>query len=366
MIGAVLYQSPLLQVPGAVAFEGQSLVDASGVPYHYSDPLAEQRRLLDAPSLVDRSHRAVVAVSGPDAPAFLNNVLSQKLDTAAAGFGADALDLDAQGRILHHAGVMFDGQTFYLDVPRAQRDSLVAYLQRMVFWSDVTIRDADLGVFTVFSPAGVVRIECAVATREVPWVGGLTRTDSLVPRAELEAAARAFRDAGGQLAGLMAFTAQRVRAGEPELAADLDAKAIPHEVPRLINRAGRLGAVHLEKGCYRGQETVARVENLGRAPRLLVMLQLDGSAPAEPAPGAEITAGGRKVGRLGTVVHDADYGPIALGLLKRSALDAALDIGGTAATVDPDFLPADEAGGAGRRAVDQLRHRSSQTGGEFS
>ncbi len=366
MIGAVPYQSPLLQVPGAVAFEGQSLIDASGVPFHYSDPLAEQRRLHDAPSLVDRSHRAVVAVAGPDAPAFLNNLLSQKLDTAPAGFGAEALDLDAQGRILHHAGVMFDGETFYLDVPRAQRDSLVSYLERMVFWSDVSIREADLGVLTAFSPAGAALITGAAASREVPWVGGLTRTDALVPRPEIEAAARAFRKAGGQLAGLMAFTAQRVRAGEPELAADLDAKAIPHEVPRLINRAGRIGAVHLEKGCYRGQETVARVENLGRAPRLLVMLQLDGSAPVEPAPGAEITAGGRKVGRLGTVVHDADYGPIALGLVKRSALEAALDIDGTAATVDPDFLPADEAGGAGRRAVDQLRHRSSQTGGEFS
>lgn len=365
-----MYQSPLFRAPGAVAPGAQLLIDAAGVPFHYGDPLAEQRRLAEVPSLVDRSHRAVIAVSGPDAPAFLNNLLSQKLAGVAAGFAASALDLDAQGHILHHVDVAFDGETFYLDMPRAQRQSLVDYLRRMVFWSDVTIADADLAVLTVLSPAPGADVPGAVATREQAWSQGLTRTDALVPRAELAAAAEAFQRAGGRLAGLMAYTATRVRAGEPELGADLDERAIPHEAPRLINRGSRLGAVHLDKGCYRGQETVARVENLGRSPRLLVMLQLDGSAPAEPATGAQITAGGRAVGRLGTVVHDADYGPIALALLKRSALSSPLEIDGTAASVDADFLRADQAeaaeSGAGRRAVDKLRNPSSPAGGEFS
>ena len=156
----------------------------------------------------------------------------------------------------------------------------------------------------------------------------------------------------------MAYTAARVRAVEPELAVDLDERSIPHEVPSFIGRGDLLGAVHLNKGCYRGQETVARVENLGRSPRLLVMLQLDGSSPELPSPGADVLLGGRTVGRLGTVVHDADYGPIALALVKRSALadpGVVLDVAGTAATVDPDSLPVDEGEHAGRRAVEKLR-----------
>lgn len=360
---AVSYQSPLLAVAGAASPTEPSLVDATGVAHHYGDPLAEQRRLWETPSLVDRSQRAVIAVSGPDAPVFLNNLLSQKLDAVPAGYCASALDLDAQGHVLHHADVCFDGETYYLDVPAAQRESLRGYLERMVFWSDVTIDEPDLGIVTVFAPGAapdavpnaVPELDNAVFTREVPWTGGLRRIDAAVPRDGLAAAADSFVRAGGALAGLMAFSAQRVRAGEPELAADLDTKSIPHEVLRFIGRGEFPGAVHLAKGCYRGQETVARVENLGRSPRVLVMLQLDGSSPTEPAPGADITAGGRKAGRLGTVVHDADFGPIALALVKRSALGQALSIGDTAACVDPASLPTDEHGGAGRRAVDALR-----------
>ena len=167
--------------------------------------------------------------------------------------------------------------------------------------------------------------------------------------------AKRLHEHGVAYAGMMAFTAARVRNVEPELGVDLDEKSIPHEAPRLINRGEHVGAVHLNKGCYRGQETVARVENLGRSPRLLVMLQLDGSAPHDPQPGETITSNGRKVGRLGTVVQDADYGPVALGLVKRSALTAPLDIEGVAASVDPDSLPTDEGEKLGRLAVDKLR-----------
>ena len=189
-----------------------------------------------------------------------------------------------------------------------------------------------------------------VVTRRLDGWGGIGRTDIAVPKQQIGQVADQF-----PLAGLMAFTAYRVAAGEPETRADLDEKSIPHEAPSLINRGEAIRAVHLEKGCYRGQETVARVENLGRSPRLLVKLQLDGSSPNEPEIGAEITAGGRKVGRLGTVVHDADEGPVALALVKRSALQAPLDIDGTAASVDQSSLPEDEGEHAGRRAVDRLR-----------
>ena len=341
------YTSELLARPGAQELPGPTLLDASGVPWHYGNPLGEQR--ITAPTLVDRSHRGVIAVSGPDAPTFLNNLLSQKLDDAADGFAASALDLDAQGRILHHADVAVADGVYYLDAPSYQRESLVDFLRRMVFWSDVSVEEPDLGVVTILGPDTALDLG-QVFTRRLDGWGGVGRTDIAVPRTSLREVADQF-----PLAGLMAFTAYRVAAGEPEARADLDEKSIPHEAPNLINRGDAIRAVHLTKGCYRGQETVARVENLGRSPRLLVKLQLDGSAPAEPETGAEITAGGRKVGRLGTVVHDADEGPVALALVKRSALSAPLDIGGTAAAVDPSSLPTDEGEHAGRMAVDRLK-----------
>ena len=317
--------------------------------------------MASGPILVDRSHRSVIRVAGPDAPVFLNNLLSQKLDNAPAGFSAAALDLDMQGHILHHADVHYDGDSFHLDLPSAQSESFVDFLRRMVFWSDVTVEETDLGILTVLSPTADAPLPGGVFTRDVPGWGAVHRHDLAVERADISRVVRDAEAAGVSLAGLMAFTAERVRAGEPELGADLDTKSIPHEVPALINRGGHLGAVHLNKGCYRGQETVARVENLGRSPRLLVRLLLDGSAPVDPVTGSAVALGGRTVGRLGTVVHDSDYGPIALALIKRSALGRGdVVISGeveVAASIDPDSVPADEGEKAGRRAVDKLRGR---------
>ena len=346
MIGAVTRMFSV-DLPGAVADP------ETHVALHFGDPLAEQRALAETPTLIDRSYYDTIAVSGPDAPTFLNNLLSQKLDDVAAGFGAFALDLNAQGHILHHVGVMFDGTTFYLDMPPQQRESFLEFLLRMVFWSDVTIEESDLVLVSTFGRP----VDGAVATRTRQF-GSLLLHDALLSPTTVTPTLEAWQADSGRVAGLMAYTAARVRAVEPELGVDLDDRSIPHEVPTFIGRGDHLGAVHLQKGCYRGQETVARVENLGRSPRLLVMLQLDGSTPELPSPGADITLGGRKVGRLGTVVQDADYGPIALALVKRSALadpTVPLDISGVAANVDPDSLPADEGERAGRVAIEKLR-----------
>lgn len=353
------YTSPLMQRPGAAEAQGSdAAVDAAGVAWHYGAPLEEQRALSDNTVVIDRSHRRVIKVSGPDAPEFLNNLLSQKLDDVPDGFSAAALDLDIQGRILHHADVSRVGDIFFLDVPSAQSASFVDFLRKMVFWSQVEVEEPDLGLLTLLGGELAVPPELETAfVRQVEWRGP-RRLDLAVERGHLDAAVDKLLAAGAALAGLMAFTAERVRAGEPERGVDLDDKSIPHEVAHWIGRQGLAGAVHLEKGCYRGQETVARVENLGRSPRLLVMLQLDGSAPEIPEPGAEVEYGGRRVGRLGTVVHDCDYGPIALALVKRSALDVGdLNIGEVAAAVDAASMPGDEGEKAGRAAIDKLRGR---------
>ncbi|QGU08209.1 glycine cleavage system aminomethyltransferase T [Corynebacterium occultum] len=334
------------------------MVDAEGVPWHYGAPLKEQLDLERNTGVVDRSHRRIIQVAGPDAPTFLNTLLSQKLDDVPEGFNAGALDLDIQGRILHHADLSYSEGSFYLDLPAAQADTLANFLRKMVFWSKVEVSEPELALLTLLGgelevPESLV----PVYSRKVDWKGP-HRIDLAVPRSELDAAVDKLLAAGAVLSGLMAYTAIRVRAGEPELAVDLDDKSIPHEVPNWIGRHDHPGAVHLEKGCYRGQETVARVENLGRSPRLLVMLQLDGSAPVDPIPGAAVEFEGRRVGKLGTVVHDCDYGPIALALIKRSALDlGTLNVGPVSASVDPDSLPADEGEKAGRAAINKLRGR---------
>lgn len=353
-----------------------SPLDAAGVAWHYGDPLKEQRAMQFGPVIVDRTHRRVIKVAGPDAAEFLNNLLSQKLDDAPDGFVGAALDLDGQGRILHHMSVQRHDGDFYLDVPSYSGDSLRDYLTKMVFWSQVEVSDTDFGVLTELSPKDAPTTvaqasEERLPTRRVEWAGpGPYRFDTLVQRSALGPVVKAYEGAGAALVGLMAFTSARVQAGEPELRADLDDKSIPHEAHRLIGRGDAIGAVHLEKGCYRGQETVARVDNIGRSPRLMVMLHLDGSAPLEPTTGSDIRLGGRRVGRLGTVVHDCDYGPIALGLVKRSAL-GGVEAGAApvelelvageedeitvSAAVDPDSLPADEGEHAGRTAIAKLK-----------
>ena len=351
------YRSPLLDRPGAAEAQGpDAAVDATGVAWHYGDPLGEQRRAEQGTIGVDRSHRPVIRVSGPEAPTFLNNLLTQKLDDAADGFSAATLDLDMQGRILHHADISRVADSFYLDLPADQAGSFLDFLRKMVFWSQVEIEETDLGILTLLGSGTEVPDDLDAAfVRHVNW-GGAPRRDVAVERTGLVAAVDKLIDAGAQPGGLMAFTAERVRALEPEKGVDLDHKSIPHEVPTWIGRGERAGAVHLEKGCYRGQETVARVENLGRSPRVLVVLHLDGSAPELPSPGAAVTFNGRDVGRLGTVIQDCDFGPVALALLKRRALDAGeLAIGEVSAAVDVSSLPEEEGEKAGRAAINRLR-----------
>lgn len=374
--------------------------DVTGVAWHYGEPLSEQRAITSTGAIVDRSHRRVIRVTGPEAAAFLHNLLSQKLDDVQAGWSGSALDLDTQGRILHTMDIAVttdtsanadasagdgagsgtgdgagaaaapEGLAFYLDCEAGKFDSLRDFLQKMIFWSQVTIEEADLAIITVLGGPTDTRLPSqAVYSRTVstatpadassaqPTTGlwEASRTDIAVPREQLEAAVEELENTGLQLIGLMAYTAERVKALEAE-AVDLDEKSIPHEIPHWIGRGERVGAVHLEKGCYRGQETVARVENLGRSPRVLVLLHLDGSAPTMPSPGADIQAKGRRVGKLGTVIDDCDYGPIALGIIKRSALDAGqVNIGDVAASIDADSIPAEEGEKAGRAAINKLR-----------
>ncbi|AEQ07251.3 folate-binding protein YgfZ [Corynebacterium pseudotuberculosis] len=362
------YVSPLATWPGAALPQGDDdLPEYSGVAWHYGAPLTEQRIFDTGVGLIDLSHRRVIKVHGPEAGAFLHNLLSQKLSDAPQRLAekntaTSALDLDAQGRILHQVDILAaqDAEdALYLHLPRAQYETFFDFLTRMIFWSQVKVEPTDLAVLTLMG-AGVPHFPLPdsvgiVAAAQVP---GFTthRLDILVHRSEIMNTAKDLTLAGAILTGLMAFTAERVRSQQPVVSLDLDHKSIPHEAPRLI-----ADAVHLNKGCYRGQETVARVENLGRPPRALVIALLDGSAPTTPKPGDPIVSGGRSVGKLGTVVQDYELGPIALAMIKQSALKATnlVVADNVALAIDPDSLPQEDDEKPGRKAINRLKGLST-------
>jgi folate-binding protein YgfZ len=286
----------------------------SGAVWHYGDPFGEQRALADGRASVDLSHRPVFAVSGRDRHTWLHAIASQGFLGLAPGVPVTSYILDAQGHLTHVFGGVDDGETFRGHTEPGHVDALLDWLRRMVFAARVEITDTSAD-HALLLPAGA----------GAPVV---------VPRPELEAALGPVR------AGTWAVEALRIAAGRPRAFLDTDDRTIPNE---LANPEGdRLGpATHLAKGCYPGQETVARVYNLGRPPRRLTLLHLDGSVDSLPPVGADVLADGRVVGRMGTSERHHELGPIGLALLKRQVSpDAALVVDGIAAAqevlVDPD------------------------------
>ncbi|WP_231134850.1 CAF17-like 4Fe-4S cluster assembly/insertion protein YgfZ [Motilibacter deserti] len=335
--------SVVLSTPGAVPAEPPD----AGVAWHYGDPLGEQRRLDTGVGVVDLSNRGVVRVTGPARLGWLHDLTSQHLRGLEPGRPTELLVLDPNGRVEHHANVGDDGTSTWLTVEPGRAGGLVDYLVKMRFWTEVEVEDVTADWACVWEPAAAPHQR--LLTTWLPPEGlGLAGREVLVPRAELAA----YVAADGFPAGRWAYDALRVAAGLPRLGVDTDERTIPHEVGWLTS------AVHLDKGCYRGQETVARVHNLGRPPRRLVLLHLDGSAETLPAPGATVEAEGRAVGVVGTVVQHYELGPIALALVKRSVpADAQLLAGGVAAAQEePALLAAAPAPpGAGRAARAALR-----------
>jgi folate-binding protein YgfZ len=359
----VTIPSPLLSRGGAVAIEGGS------VAAHYGDPLREQRLLAERAGLVDRSDRDVVVVPGADRLSWLHNLTSQHLERLADGTGTESLLLSPQGHVEHHLVLADLGGTTWADVEPGTGAPLAAFLDRMRFLLRVepALVTDEWAVLTLVGPtaAGVLdaaqlpvpAAEYAVLPldrgfiRRMPALGdgGATVFDLVVPRAEIAAIADRL---GAPLAGFAAYEALRVEARRPRLGIDSDHRTIPNELPWLRT------AVHLDKGCYRGQETVARVHNLGRPPRRMLLLHLDGVSEVLPEPGTPVQAGAREVGRVGTVVRHYELGVVALALVKRSVgADTALTVGEAVAAVDPDDLieETDDARAAARDRVRAVR-----------
>ena len=304
--------SPLLDLPGAVAGEG----DDAGVAAHYGSFNGEQRTLTGGDGFVDLSHRGVVRVEGPDRLTWLHSLTTQQLEGLAPGEPVITLVLSPQGHVEHALYGVDDGTAFTAHVEPGTAPALVQWLDRMRFLMRVEVTD--------------VTSELAVA-----WRSGAGGRHDLVPRDQLPA----YAEAAGPACGTWAHEALRIARGEPRLGHDTDHRTIPNEVGWV--GPGPHSAVHLDKGCYRGQETVARVHTLGRPPRRLTLLHLDGSENRLPARGTPLVHDGRAVGIVGSAARHFELGPIALGLVKRNVpLEATLDAGGMPAAqevvVDPE------------------------------
>jgi folate-binding protein YgfZ len=302
--------SPLMSLPGAVAGDG---VDAP-VAAHYGSFNNEQRVLASGEGFVDLSHRDVVVIAGPDRLTWLHSLTSQAFEGLEPGVWTAALVLSPQGHVEHHFAGVDDGTAFTAWTEPGYGEPLAAYLERMKFWSDVTV---------------TLATDLAVAWRPSGYL--------FVPRDRLAT----FAEAAGPAAGLWAFDALRIARGEPRFGVDTDHRTIPNEVGWLPGEQEFLDAVHLDKGCYRGQETVARVHTLGRPPRRLTLLHLDGSENRLPAAGSPVLHGDREVGFVGSSARHYELGPIGLGLLKRNVpVDTELVVDGMPAAqeiiVDPE------------------------------
>jgi len=304
-VRAVTTPSPFLALPRAVPGDG---IDA-GVPAHYGDPLREQKVLLAGEGVVDLSHRGVVRVTGPDRLTWLHSLTTQQMAALPPYQRIQTLILSPRGHVEHAMRGYDDGEAFWADVEPGEAPRLVAWLDSMRF---------------------MLRVEVADVSAEWAVVATAAETVDLVRRSEL-----ATSMSSATPCGTWAFEALRIARGEARMGIDTDHRAIPNEL-------GWIGtAVHLDKGCYRGQETVARVHTLGRPPRRLVLLHLDGSVDRLPGHGSPVTFDGREVGFVGSAARHYELGPVGLALVKRSVpVDAELLADGVAAAqqvvVDPD------------------------------
>ncbi|MDL4772805.1 MULTISPECIES: YgfZ/GcvT domain-containing protein [Thermomonosporaceae] len=313
-------ESPLLQLPGAVAADAPD----QEVAAHYGEPSQEQRALEAGTAFVDRSNRGVVRVSGPDRLSWLHSLLSQHLSGLKPFEATEALLLSANGHIEHHLQMIDDGEAVWAHVEPGTAPALTDFLDRMRFMLRVEVADVSDRYAVVTSG-----LEPAPGVLALPDVAG---TAQIIDRSALAAV-----PASGDVrpAGLWAYEALRIAAHRPRLGFDTDHRTIPHETGWTDT------AVHLAKGCYRGQETVARVHNLGRPPRRLVFLHLDGSVDRLPAHGDPVEIpGGRTVGFVGSAARHHELGPVALALVKRNVpVDAELLAGGVAAAQEVVVSP---------------------------
>ena len=215
--------------------------------------------------------------------------------------------MDPHGHVEQQFFLVDDGTSTFLHLDSEYVPALLDYLVKMKFMLRVDVKDVSDAYAIIKAPG------------KSDDIGG---PYALVPRTELSATTAAFASANLQV-GIWAIEAERIAQGRARIGFDTDYKSIPNELG-LLNKA-----VHMNKGCYRGQETVAKVFNLGHPPRRLVLLHLDGSSVDIPSHGDAVMYEGKEIGFVGSIARHYELGPIALAVIKRmTPADAVLEVKG--------------------------------------
>jgi folate-binding protein YgfZ len=296
----------------------------------------EHRALTAACGLLDRSERGKLALSGPGAVEFLNGQVTNELAGLRPGEGCYAAFLTAKGKMLGDVRVLAVGEgaggapaELVLDTERVALQALFDMIRRFKIGYEFELHKLTIerGLLSLIGPdaeaiAGVAqsgsdRLASAEHANVEVRIDGLAalavRTDVgvdlLCEASESERLGEALRARGALAVSEQAAECLRVERGRPRYGIDMDDSTIPQEAG--LNER----AVSFTKGCYVGQETVARLHYRGKPNRHLRGLRL--SAPAHP--GDELHLGERSVGRLGSVALSPELGPIALALVRREA-----------------------------------------------
>jgi folate-binding protein YgfZ len=282
-----------------------------GAIWHFGEPYKEQRMLEEGLAWADLSHYEIIAISGQDRLTWLHSLTTQHLENLPANTWIQGLILDPQGHIEHQFDLVDDGSTTWLTLDPGRAQPLIEHLQKMKFMMRVEVRN-------VSNEFALLRLPGAKDDRGGPF--------SIIARSDLAKWRERLGESAMQV-GTWALDAERVASRRPRIGFETDHKSIPNELG-LLNKS-----VHMNKGCYRGQETVAKIANLGAPPRRLVLLHLDGSVVTIPNVGADVEKDGIKVGFIGTIARHYELGTIALAVVKRNTpLDATLMVEGIPAS----------------------------------
>ena len=282
-----------------------------GAVWHFGEPVKEQRALAEGKAFANLGHLPALAIEGADRLTWIHSLSTQDVENLQPGLWKSGYILDPQGHLEFPLLLVDDGATLFIFTEISTHQGLLNFLDRMRFTLRVEVRDASTEVALFKAPG------------KTDEIGG---PYALVPRNEIESMKKNFALSAIEV-GTWALDAHRVELGQPRFGFESDAKTIPNELG-VLNIA-----VHMNKGCYRGQETVAKVFNLGKPPRRLTLLHLDGSGVDLPTSGSPVTLDGKSIGFVGTVARHHELGPIALALLKRSIpLDATVHVGNIPAT----------------------------------
>ncbi|MBM7824192.1 folate-binding protein YgfZ [Arcanobacterium pluranimalium] len=313
--------------------KGAVLDDDAGVPAHFGNPFAEEEALRSGRTLTDLSLLEVVTVTGADRKNWLHNLSTCPFNDMLPGESREMLILDPHGHIEHAAAVTDDGESIWLITDIGKAQPLIDFLESMKFMLRVEIKAVPAVVLGLAISASELQAsvrEAALITWQDPWPHTLPggahygiaddahparnakRTLLVLPPERAPGVVEKLLQEGMMPAGLLAWEAARIVDRRPRLALDGADSPLPHELDWIRT------AVHLNKGCYRGQETVAKLVNLGRPPRRFTYLYLEGPEGDLPAPGTEVFRGERRVGVLTSVARDFEEGPVGLALIKRS------------------------------------------------